>query len=167
MSQPPVPPLMMLRSFLTIASGYIVCMLLLFGITSAVGYALFPEFIAFLNLDPAAQEALMADDPSKAIPRAMFWLVVGLHTIVCFGIGWLVIKTAPFAQFAHAVFLSVFLFISYLQISIADPVPKKSMTIVYMFVFPIAIFVGAKWAFGRNAQVEDVIEIREELEQSD
>ena len=65
-------------------------------------------------------------------------------------IGWLVIRTAPFAPFSHAVFLAVLMFISYLQLVIAQPQKQKSMTIVFMIAFPIATMIGAKLAMGRG-----------------
>jgi hypothetical protein len=80
----------------------------------------------------------------------MFWLIVVLNSIVSMGIGWLVVRTAPFAKMPHAVFLTVLMFIYYLQLVIAHPPLQKSMTIVYMVAFPIAILVGAKLAYGQG-----------------
>ena len=91
----------------------------------------------------------METNPQTAVPAALFWSTVVLNSFVCVMIGWMVIRTAPFAQFPHAVFLAVLLFINFLQIVIADPKPKKSMTIVYMIAFPIAILIGAKLAENR------------------
>ena len=154
MSQEPLSQLMLFRSFLTVGSGYVLCIMTFVAIMFGMGYAFFPEFVEFLNLDEPSRDNVMANHPETAIPRLMFWSVVGLSSLASMGIGWLVIKTAPFAQFPHAVFLAVLLFIYFLQMAIGDPPAKKSMTIVYMIAFPLAILIGAKWADNRIRQGE-------------
>jgi hypothetical protein len=145
----------MLRSFLTVASGYALSIFSYVGIAMALGFAFFPEFIEYLGLEPEAQKNMMADNPANAIPALMFWSLVALNSLACFGIGWFVVKTAPFAQFYHAVFLAVLMFIWYLQLAIADPPAKKTLTLVFMIAFPLAVLLGAQWAFNRNAKIED------------
>lgn len=145
----------MLRSFLTVASGYALSIMSFMGIAIGLGYAFFPEFIEFLELDSDTQQNIMADDPTAAIPSVMFWTLVVLNSLACFAIGWFVIKTAPFAHFYHAIFLAILMFISYLQIAIADPPAKKTLTLVCMIAFPLAVYLGASWAFGRNAENEN------------
>lgn len=149
MSQPTVPPLMMFRSFLTVASGYIGQSMIWIGLTFAIGTLFFPEFVEFSNLDDASQQRIMEVDPGSVIPPVMFWAVACLTSLGTVGVGWLVFKTAPFAQFPHAVFVAVLLFISQLQFLVADPPAKKAMTLVYMIAFPIAVIVGARIARGR------------------
>ena len=131
-------------------SGYVLSILSFLAILWILGYAFFPGFVEFLDLDKQTQETIMETNPETAIPPMMFWSAVVLNSIACIAIGWLVIRTAPFAPFPHAVFLTVLLFIYYLQLVIADPPPKKAMTIVYMIAFPIAILTGAKLAIGRS-----------------
>ena len=122
----------MLRSFLTVASGYVLTLFYVFGSMFLIGSLFFPEFTAFLNLDEAAQQRMMGENPQRAIPLAMFWSIVGFNMLACFGVGWYVAKTAPFAKLPHAIFLAVLLFIYFLQIVIADPPAKKWMDIIYM-----------------------------------
>ncbi len=148
MSHEPVPPGTMLRSFLTVGSGFVMSTMSFTLILFALGFAFFPDFVEFTKLDKASQEMMMANNPENAISRTMFVCLVGLTFIACIGIGWFVVKTAPFAHFPHAIFLTVLLFINYLQIAIADPPAKKSMTLVYMVLFPIAIMIGANIARG-------------------
>lgn len=158
MSQPQISQLMLLRSFLTVGSGYVLSIMTYIVIMFALGYAFFPEFVEVMNLEPDARDQVMANSPQTAIPRLMFWLVVGFSSAALMGVGWLVIKTAPFAHFPHAVFLAVLMFISFLQMAIADSPDKKSMTIVYMIAYPLAILIGAKWADLRSRQ-DDASEI--------
>ena len=133
-------------------SGYVLSFMSFFTILVVLGYAFFPEHIEFLNLDIQTQETIMETNPEAAIPPIMFWSMVVLNSIACLAIGWLVIRTAPFAPLPHAVFLAVVMFISYLQLVIEQPQKQKSMTIVIMIAFPVAVLVGAKLAIGRVPQ---------------
>jgi hypothetical protein len=151
MSNQTLPPGLLLRSFLTVASGYVLCIISMSSIMVTLGYLGFPSFIEFLDLDIETQQTIMETNPDTAIPPTMFWLTVGLSSIACMAIGWLVVKTAPFAPFPHAAFLAVLLFIYFLQTALADNGPKKSMTLVYMLAFPLAIFIGARLA-GRTIE---------------
>jgi hypothetical protein len=154
MTEHSIPPGAMFRSFLTVASGYVLTQILFIGIAYLLGLLFFPEFIAFFNLDKAAQQAMMEDNPHDAIPQAMFWMMVAGNFLACLGVGWLVAKTAPFAKFPHAVFLAVLMFIMFMQIVIADPPAKKRMDIIYMGALPIAILLGAKRAVDRSFKSE-------------
>lgn len=139
----------MLRSFLTVGSGYVLMLVCVFGSLFLIGTLFFPEFNEFLKLNEADQLRMMDEDPQQAIPLAMFWSLVGLNLLTSFGVGWYVARTAPFAPFPHAVFLAVLIFVYFLQIVIADPPAKKWMDIIYMGAFPIAILWGAKWTLER------------------
>ena len=79
----------------------------------------------------------------------MFWIVVALAVLAHMLIGFYAIKTAPFSHFGHASFVAVLLFIYYLQMAISDPPGKKSMTLIYMVAFPLALLVGAKWTINQ------------------
>ncbi|MFK7769097.1 MAG: hypothetical protein AB8B55_17875 [Mariniblastus sp.] len=155
MTNQPLPPGMMLRSFLTVGSGYVLSIMSFIMIAVGLGYAFFPDFVEFIGLDKASQAAMMANNPEQAISRAMFICLIGLNFVACIGIGWFVFKTAPFAHFPHAVFLTILLFLYYLQMAIADPPAKKSMTVIYMVAFPIAIMIGANLARGPVVPNED------------
>lgn len=135
----------MMRSFLTVASGYMATWVAFFVILLGVGFLFFPPFVEFWKLDSDAQKAMMAVKPTDAIPPAMFAVLVVLNAVACLGIGWLVARSAPFAPFSHGVFLAVLVFVMYLQIVIGDPAPKKWMDVIYMGVLPVAILQGAKW----------------------
>jgi hypothetical protein len=146
MTDQQIPPGAMLRSFLTVASGYVTTWVVFFIIMFGLGFLFFPPFVEFSKLDAEAQKAMLALNPSDAIPHTMFAAMVVLNAVACLGIGWLVARTAPFAPFSHGIFLAVLVFIMYLQIVIADPAPKKWMDVIYMGVLPVSILQGAKWA---------------------
>lgn len=142
-----LPPMLMLRSFLTLGAG-IVLHALVMGLTiHLIGMNFFEDyqnaFQEFQNL-PAEQRADAAR-PQDAIPMTMFWIVVAIGTPLNFFLGALTTRTAPFSQMAHSVFLGVLLFVFYLQQSITEEPDKKFMTLVYMTCFSIAIIAGGSW----------------------
>jgi len=131
------------------------CVMAFIIIMIGLGYAFFPEFVEFFELDKQAQDAVMANNPESAISRPMFLSAIALTSVACIAIGWIVVRTAPFAPFPHAVFLAALIFIYFLQMALADPPLKKSMTLAYMIAFPIAILIGARWADSRQWTEED------------
>ena len=149
MSQPTLPPAMLLRSFLTVASGYVMTVLSLFSTFLLLGYLLFPSFVNFLNLTIEEQEKIMASDPWSVIPIPMFCLAVAFNCLLSAMIGWLVVRTAPFAFFPHAAFVAVLMFVMHLQTIIQDAPAKKTMTFVYLFCFPASLLIGAKISANR------------------
>ncbi len=152
MSQEPFPPGMMFRSFLTVGSAFVLVIVALAAATFGIGLGFFPEFAEFVKLPLETQEEIMANNPEQAVPPLMFWIVVAVTALASMLIGVYVIKTAPFSHFGHAIFVAVLVFITHLQTAISDPVGKKSMTLIYMVVFPIALLVGAKWAINSMIQ---------------
>jgi hypothetical protein len=149
-------PGLMFRSFLTVGSGYVLTQIFFFTFAYLLGRLFFSEYIEFLQLGSEAQQKMMAENPQAAIPVPMFWAMVGLNAVACWGIGWLTAKTAPFARFQHGVFLAVLLFVMFLQIVVADSEAKKWMDLIYMGVLPITILIGANSA-SRESDADDEI----------
>jgi hypothetical protein len=156
MSQPSLPPAMLLRSFLTVASGYVMTMLSLFSTFLLLGYLLFPGFVKFLGLSVEERENIMTSDPWSIIPIEMFCLAVVFNCALCALIGWLVVRTAPFAFFPHAVFVAVLMFVTHLQKIIQDAPAEKTMTLVYLLCFPVSLLIGAK--ISANRLIETTLE---------
>ena len=125
MSDNALPPIMLLRSFLTVGSGYVLSILSFIAILVVLGYAFFPEYVEFQRLDEQTRDTIMETNPETAIPPLMFWSVVALNSMACIAIGVLVIRTAPFAPYSHAVFLAVLMFIYYLQLVDCPPAKAK------------------------------------------
>ncbi len=146
----------MFRSFLTVASSYVLTQILFFGSAYFLGSLFFPQFMDFFHLDEAAQLKMMAENPQAAIPIPMFWWMVVLNSIACVAVGWLAAKTAPFGKFQHGIFLAVLLFVMFLQVVVADPLAKKWMDLVYLAVLPVSVLVGAKRGSGGFIVKEDV-----------
>ena len=153
-----MPPLLLFRSFLTVTSGLVVFMLGFFAIGVSLGYAMFPEFVAFIDLDAEAQEALMADDPSRAVPQTMFLLWVGLTMLLSLAIGFYVFATAPFSRPAHVACFAILLAVMFLQMSFSDPPAKKYMSMVYLVSFPICIWIGGWLAEKKFSPPQEITE---------
>jgi hypothetical protein len=141
---------MMVRSFLTVGSAFVIFVFAFVAIAITLGYLYFPEFTKFFfELDVETQQQIMKDDPSKAIPRTMFLGLLGLVSAACFLIGAYVYWAAPFSRYSHVIFFAVLLLVYHLQMANADPAGKKTMTLIYLFVFPIAVLIGGKFAESR------------------
>jgi len=149
MSQEPLPLGMMFRSFLTVTSAFVLAYVGHIALTLGIGINFYPRFAETFEAGHEALELAIANNPEQLIPQSMFWAVLGLTALVCVAVGLYVVKTAPFSHFNHAVFAAVLLFVFYLQMAIEDPPGKKSMTLFYMVVFPLALLVGAKWTVNR------------------
>jgi len=155
MSQEPFPPGMMFRSFLTVASAFVLTYVGHIALTLGIGINFYPAFAETFEAGHEALELAIANNPEQLIPPSMFWAILGLTALVCMAVGFYVIKTAPFSHFNHAIFAAVLLFVFYLQVAIEDPPGKKSMTLFYMVVFPLALLVGAKWTVNRTIRKFD------------
>jgi uncharacterized membrane protein YbjE (DUF340 family) len=148
----PIEPGLLLRSFLTVGSAYVLIWICFFVIITSLALLFYPQYVKFIELDPAAQQELMARNPQEAIPLSMFCIMVVLNFLCCIVVGWIVGKTAPFSHFAHGIFLSVLVFVMFLQIVISDPQAKKWMDIVYMGALPIGVLIGARKAAPLNQE---------------
>ena len=137
-----IPPLLMFRSFLTIASGLVLHNVALYGLLFAIGYAFFPQFAAFLELDSEQQQQLVASDIHQVIPRAMYWSVLAATAVASVGIGIFIGWSAPFGRFVHSVFLAVIVGVSYLQAAMGQDQGKKALMMTCLFIFPLAIMIG-------------------------
>lgn len=131
------PPLLM-RSFLTIASSSVACLLI---------YALVCMVLSGLFF-PNVWDAMFGDqanaDRDFAIPLAMLvpWIV--LHGICCAGIGWITSKVAPFAPAKHGLILAIFLFIGWAQKVFESGPNRLGMNVAFTIMVPLAIAYGSK-----------------------
>ncbi|MEM9940561.1 MAG: hypothetical protein AAF939_03150 [Planctomycetota bacterium] len=160
MSDQRLPPVLMVRSFLTIASGFVLFVTGFMTLAAILGYLFFPEYIEFLNEpDIAVQREVMANNPEQAIPRNMFLLMLVGNALFCGLLGIYAFFASPFSHFAHVIFLAGLLFVFFLQTANADPAGKKSMTLIYLFVFPVSVLVGGKiadsWALKRYQRQQE------------
>lgn len=131
------PPLLM-RSFLTIASSSVACLLIYAIIGLALAGLFFPSVWAALTGDQTVA------DPDVSIPVSMLipWII--LQGICCVGIGWVTAKVAPFAPNKHGLILAIFLFIGWIQKVFASEPDKVMLNVAFAIVVPIAIAYGSR-----------------------
>ncbi len=136
-----VPPMIMFRSFLTIACG-VVGHWFLFAIALVVVSSFFPEYKALLAEARESGEALTEAQAFGAMPRVMLFTVTGVTALLCVLLGIFIGLTAPFGRFVHTIFLAVIVAINYLSGSMAAPPEKKFALMTYLLVLPAAILLG-------------------------
>jgi hypothetical protein len=153
-----MPPILMFRSFLTIASGLVAHWVILSGVTIAVAHGLFPEYVAEMMQANQPGEQVSAAVAFGAIPTAMHWIVIGIVSLLSIILGMLVGWSAPFGRLVHAIFLAVIVGVNFLSRSISAPQEEKVVMMTYVLIFPLAIFIGGylinRWLDGASAGVD-------------
>ncbi len=144
-----LPPGIMFRSFLLVAGSYTLLFLFFAISLSTISMLFFPDTYQALVEDK------FRDEPTRYFVPGLFWSVLAINTLVSLGMGWLIVRGAQFARFPHAVFLSVLLFISYLQNVMATPDDGKWMYLIFMVCFPVAILLAANKSAMSLARRED------------
>ncbi len=133
-----VPPMLMFRSFLTIACGVVGQWCIVAFTMLAVMSFFFPEYKAAIEAGQAA-----ADTPAIVpMPRTMLCMVTGIAAALCVLLGVFIGLTAPFGRFVHTIFLAVIVAVNYLSGSMAAPPEKKVVLMTSLLVYPAAILLG-------------------------
>ena len=134
-----VPPMLMFRSFMTIACGVIGQWCIVAFTILAVMSFFFPEYKAAIG---AAAEAGPDAQAFVPMPRMMLLMVTGIAAVLCVLLGVFIGLTAPFGRFVHTIFLAVIIAVNYLSGSMAAPPEKKVFLMTCLLVFPAAILLG-------------------------
>ena len=138
----------MIRSFLTVAAGYLISYFFLAGsLLALVSFPkYFPEVAKIWALPKELYKQQLADDPTKVFPINLFWCVFGSGLVGGFIAGWIVVKIAPFSRFGHVIFVAVVVFVSLLQMLVSGDTPHEFrwMILLSMISMAIAIVFGGK-----------------------
>lgn len=146
MKPSPFEPLMLFRSFLTVASGFMASLFCYVLIAPLLGYLFFPEFLEVFQLEEAELKKQMAENLSAVIPWKMFVAHAICSFVVLFFIGWLSAAWAPFLHLQHGLFIAILVGVWFMQTLINDPPSKKVMDMILMITQPVAILLGAQRA---------------------
>jgi len=138
-----LPPGLLFRSFLLVASAYVIHTLLLYAAAIGLLVLAFPESFEILCAEPEQFDRMLAEDPDRVYPRPLLWMVLGCITIVCVGLGYAVARLAPIAKFPHAILLAAILFVNYLLSAIDATDTLQRMLVLFMAASPIATVIGA------------------------
>lgn len=159
MKSPPIPPDLLFRSFLTVISSVLMAWFLLMIIMLALGFLVFTDYWEFHLSDSQRQSEMVETNPQAGVaPTAMQVSIVLLTAIAYFGLGYSVFLMAPFANVAHGFVVSMLVFVWLLQAFLSGSDEQKLFDLVYMLVFPIAIFIGTHFAshrFDGEVNVDD------------
>ena len=145
---PVMSPPLLIRSFLTIASSSVACLLI---------YAILCIFLAGVYFHHV-WDAMFGDqavaDRDFPIPLSMMipWII--LQGICCVGIGWITAKVAPFAPSKHGLILAIFLFIGWVQKVFESGPNRLAMNAAFTIVIPLAIAYGARIYCDRSLDIE-------------
>lgn len=148
MTSNPLEPFQILRSFMVVATGYLMSNFFWGGslMLLIATDRWFPEAHRIWALPNAAFKEQIANAPYDAVPAAMFCcvLVAGLTGSVL--AGYCVARTAPFAHFGHVVFAAVLVGVSWLQQLLAGNSPQalRWMVVVSMISMAAAMLIGGK-----------------------
>lgn len=137
-----MPPMLMFRSFMTIASGLVAHWVIVSGVTIAVAYFLFPEYAEKMMQAKKPGEQLSQEFVFGSIPTAMHWVVVATVAVLSILVGMFVGWSAPFGRLVHAIFLAVIVGVNFLSRSISAPQEQKVVMMTYALIFPVGIFLG-------------------------
>lgn len=151
MNPPPIDPVVMFRSFLTVVSGFVLSGFVPLLIALGLGFLFFPEFMAFFQLDDAEQKKQAAENIWKFVPVRMLVILLILSFIGVYFVGWLSAAWSPFAPFQHGLFIAILVFAWLLQGMIAAPANRKAMDLAFMMTLPVGILLGARRASGALA----------------
>ena len=112
-----------------------------------------PETIEAFASEPAIFQQQLENNAGEILPQKWYWPLLGLQSVACLGIGYAVTRLAPFAKFAHCVFLAMILCVSFLQSAVGAPAAIQWMHIGLMAATPIATLLGGKLYLSRNDRV--------------
>ena len=144
---PVLSPPLLIRSFMTIASSSIACLLIYAIIGVALAAMFFPNIWEAMTGDQAAAGITVSIPLAMLIP----WII--LQGICSIGIGWLTAKVAPFAPAKHGLILAIFLFIGWVQKVLASEMETVMMNMAFTVVVPLAIAYGARMYCDRQPDV--------------
>lgn len=137
-----IPPMLMFRSFLTIASGYVGHWAIVFLVTYLVSASFFPEYLADMEAAREQGQALTEAEAFGSMPRTMTFTITGIAAVLCVLLGIFIGLTAPFGRLVHTIFLAVIVGVNYLSESLQAPPEKKFVLMTYLLVLPMAILLG-------------------------
>ena len=137
-----MPPVLMFRSFLTIACGVVCEKFIVGAVVLTIANFYFPEYLVSLAATGEPGDAFDKAQAFVPMPRAMLIAVAAISGALCLILGVFIGLTAPFGRFVHAIFLAVIVGVSYLSGSMAAPPEQKVVLMTYLLVLPLSILLG-------------------------
>ena len=141
----------LLRSFLTVAGGYLLTLIGFLGVGLLLLATAFPDSFAILTeADTEKFKEALQNNPADVFPTEFLFILLAINGFVCWIAGYLVARMAPFGSFTHAVFLAIVLFVGFLQWAVgAKDDSLQRMMLLFMGSAPICALLGANFFLKR------------------
>ncbi len=143
---------LLLKSFMVV----IFCYTLFMTGMAIIGSAVFYEaFQAAGEMEPDAFTRELNENSAELFKRSRYLPFVALSTVFCFGLGWLVIRLAPFSKMVHSVILVLLVAVTFFVFATGEKTPAEIQTVSMIMVAfgPIALVIGARIALGRSGEI--------------
>ena len=153
-SSAPIAPFF--RSFRVVAGGYALSLVGLFGTGLLLLATVYPESFAICTSpDIEVFKSALENDPRKILPLQFMFIMLAVNALVCFVVGYLVARLAPFKKFVHGVFVAVILFVGFLQWTIGMREDTlQQILMLFMITAPVCVLFGVKFCLGRAEEDE-------------
>lgn len=140
---------LLLKSFLIVIFCYtLYCM----GMLVITGTVFYEYFGALTQLDEKEFLQEVQENSAELFKRSRYLPFVALSTLFCFGLGWLIVRLAPFSKMVHAVILVLLVAATMFVMATGENTPAEFQTVCMIMVpfAPIALVIGARVGMGNT-----------------
>ena len=139
---------LLLKSFMVV----IFCYTLFMTGMAIIGGAVFYEFIEAATLPEAEFTRAMNENSAKLFQRSRRFPFVALASVFCFGLGWLIVRLAPFSHMVHSVVLVLLVAATMFVFATGENTPAEIQTVAMIMVAagPIGLVIGARIGMGSS-----------------
>ena len=140
---------LLLKSFMVVIFCYTLFMTGMAIITGAVFHE---AFQAATNLEPDAFTRELNENSAQLFQRSRFFPFVALASVFCFGLGWLIVRLAPFSHMVHSVVLVLLVAATMFVFATGENTPAEIQTVAMIMVAagPIGLVIGARIGMGSS-----------------
>lgn len=141
---------LLFKSFMVVLFCYTLFMT---GLAIIGGIVFHEAFQAASNLEPDAFTRELNDNSAELFQRSRYLPFVALTSVFCFGLGWLIVKLAPFSHMVHSVILVLLVAATMFVFATGENTPAELQTVAMIMVAagPIALVIGARISMGNTS----------------
>jgi len=139
---------LLFKSFMVVVFCYTLFMTGL----AVIGCLVFYEFAQAATLPEAEFARELKENSAELFQRSRYLPFVVLMSAFCFGLGWLVVRLAPFSQMVHSVVLVLLVAATMFVFATGENTPAELQTVAMIMVAagPIALVIGARIGIGNS-----------------
>ena len=137
---------LLLKSFMVVIFCYTLFMTGMGIILCTVFY----EFFEAATLEENEFARQLNENSAELFKRARYLPFVALSSVFCFGLGWLVVRLAPFSKMVHAVVLVLLVAATMFVFATGEKTPAELQQVAMIMVAagPVALVIAARIAIG-------------------